>query len=811
MGSTRALFVTQYYRPELVGSAPFCSDIAEWFARKGWHVTVLTGLPHYPEAEIFPNYRDGLCRRERIDGVDVERLRIWVPKRRSTFARIASEAWFFLQGVGALASRRVKRHDLVFSLCPSIFAVILGRLATRSGGRHIAVVHDIQSGLARSLKMVTGSQMVRLMERAERYALNQADLVVVLTVEMKEHLRLIGVVAPIEVMPIWADTDRIYPASDTGDAPTRVVYSGSFGRKQKVEQIVELAAELDQRASRIEILLRGRGREFEKLRENIAARGLGNVRFADLLPAAELAKSFVGNDIHLVVQNSLAARFAIPSKIYNVMAAGLPCVVPARPDSALGRLQKKSNAFLCTPPDDSKSLAAAVLRLAEDIELRRELGKSGRQYVERNCRKDLVLERLFSAACRILDTSGKKPARDMLVFEPVAEGHPYEWLGHLIRYAERDRPERVTWLAVAPELYEGLADELREFSHDLIRLLPLSRAEAALCRHRRLLVSSFARWWVAKRYVKRTRAAVVHFLSLDLLSVPLALGFGISGRPIGGILFRPSVHYPYLGPYNPGRRERLRDLRKEIIYRRMLANRALASVLTIDPYFARYARRFYRNGDKVRTLPDPAQDRNGVSASSSDFPMRLQSQRILFLMFGYLSERKGTLTLLEALRLLPPDIAARAAVVFAGRIDPLIKDDVQYECIALQREQAELFFSLDDRWLAAEEIAALVQRADVVLAPYQRFVGSSGVMLWAAQLGKPLLTQDFGILGPLVHDYRLGMTVDCTQPLAIADGIERFVRQGPASFIDRGLACEFIATHSPRDFAKSILTSFAAA
>ena len=38
------LFITRYYWPELIGSAPFSSDIAEWLARHGRQVEVLSGL-----------------------------------------------------------------------------------------------------------------------------------------------------------------------------------------------------------------------------------------------------------------------------------------------------------------------------------------------------------------------------------------------------------------------------------------------------------------------------------------------------------------------------------------------------------------------------------------------------------------------------------------------------------------------------------------------------------------------------------------------------------------------------------------------
>jgi colanic acid biosynthesis glycosyl transferase WcaI len=47
------LFVTQHYTPEVIGSAPYCADLAEGLVRRGRQVTVLAGLPHYPDPTEF--------------------------------------------------------------------------------------------------------------------------------------------------------------------------------------------------------------------------------------------------------------------------------------------------------------------------------------------------------------------------------------------------------------------------------------------------------------------------------------------------------------------------------------------------------------------------------------------------------------------------------------------------------------------------------------------------------------------------------------------------------------------------------------
>ena len=209
---SRVLFVSRYYWPELIGSAPFSTDIAEWLTVHGRQTTVVSGLPHYPDTVVFPAYRDRQRPRENVCGVGVERLRSGPPRGPSAVSRIANEAEFLLRGLGALASGRIRRHSVVLALCPSILCVALGLAARRPDGVCIAVVHDIQSGLAEKLGMIGGGRLATLMRACERAVLNRTDLVVVLSAEMKGQLRRIGVTAPIEVVPLWVDTDHILPA-----------------------------------------------------------------------------------------------------------------------------------------------------------------------------------------------------------------------------------------------------------------------------------------------------------------------------------------------------------------------------------------------------------------------------------------------------------------------------------------------------------------------------------------------------------------------------------------------------------------------
>lgn len=809
--SEPVLFVTQHYAPEEIGSGPYCTDIAAYLHRRGRAVTVLTGWPHYPDAGRFTAFRPGRDETAR-PGPVIERLRHWMPRRRSVVGRIAGEMLFLLGGVWALLVGRVRRCDLVLSLCPSIFAVALGQLATKRDGRHLVLVHDIQSGLAGGLGMVRFGLLLRLMRLAERIVLNRADGLLVLSEDMRVRLRQLGIRGSIDILPIWVDTSEIHPQLHRGHAAPVLLYSGNLGRKQGLDQVLALAERLAVSRPDISIVLRGAGGEHAALAAAIAERGLVNLQLEDLVPRDRLADGLADGDIHLVPQNPDGADFAVPSKIFSIMAAGRSFVTTALPGSALWRLAAETGAFLCVPPHDPAAFEAAILRLAGDDRLRIAMEENGRRHIERCYDRDRLLARLDDVLT-MLSRDGELLSRGaaLLILEPDANGHSREWLGHIIDLAGGRQDIEVLWLVLAQDLCDALRDRIRPLDGGRIRLVPLTAGEERGCMHRRLAISGFTRWWVMRRYLKQTGATVGHFLALDHLTLPFALGLGVMGRRVGGILFRPSVHYASLGP--AGRRnlrETLRDLRKSVLYRLMLLNRSLAVVLTLDPFFPDFAAESYRGGHKVVALPDPA-----FAPPAGATIMRAGIQpppgRVFFLLFGALSERKGVLCLLEALCLVPAATAAGIAVVIAGKVAADLRPAIRRGLARLRKRQPDLWLHLEDRWLEDAEIASLVETSDVVLAPYQRFVGSSGVLLWAAQAGVPVLTQDYGLIARLVRDHHLGLTVDVTDPRILANAIARMAKTEADMSFDPVAAKQFAAARSPDSFAATILATGQAA
>ncbi|HEY9567644.1 MAG TPA: hypothetical protein VIR38_06110, partial [Thalassobaculum sp.] len=98
-----ALMVTQYYWPEPIGSAPYCTDLAEWLAVAGWDVRVFTCRPHYPEGVVPARYASGDLDTQDRRGVAIDRVPPWRPDRRGALGRMLGEFVFLGRGLWAMA------------------------------------------------------------------------------------------------------------------------------------------------------------------------------------------------------------------------------------------------------------------------------------------------------------------------------------------------------------------------------------------------------------------------------------------------------------------------------------------------------------------------------------------------------------------------------------------------------------------------------------------------------------------------------------------------------------------------------------
>lgn len=367
--------------------------MAEWLADRGWDVHVSTLRPSYPQNQIFEGYRNGENDHKIVNGINVLRRFSPPPTGGGVFNRARFEFVALFQILRSSLHPSVRQSKLVVSICPSILVVLAGWLFARADRYHVAVVHDVQSGLARSLNFSGGGIIPSLVETIERFVLNRSDHLVVLTEEMAGILREIGVKRPMTVLPPHIDESVIFPLVRPKSEVPVLLYSGNLGRKQGLDQILDLAEVLESREFAAQIVIRGSGNHAEQLKVDAETRGLQNVVFEDFVSRAELNASMAVADIHLVPQLPEGAEFAVPSKIFSIMSSGRPFICTALPASPLDSLRVASNAFEITPPGDAEKFADLVVRMLSDNDTLEVMGANGRRYIVENLARDMVMGR----------------------------------------------------------------------------------------------------------------------------------------------------------------------------------------------------------------------------------------------------------------------------------------------------------------------------------------------------------------------------------------------------------------------------------
>jgi colanic acid biosynthesis glycosyl transferase WcaI len=386
------LLLSNYYHPEPTGSAPPITDLSLWLAENGLRPDVLAARPSYPKNAVYEGYEDGQRDREDFQGVNVRRVSSFVAKSRGVVGRLLSETSF----AWAALKNRERRYAGVICVCPSVFVVAVAPSFVQRGGKVVTIVHDIQSGLAANLKFGLGGLMTTVLRALEAWSLNRCDGLIALSPAMAGELRGLGVKVPISVIPPQVNVKEIRPTPPSASDRALAVYSGNLGRKQGLDQVLSLAAELLRRGSKIDILIRGEGSERAGLEAQAQSEGLTNVRFADLAPREALSEAMGAATLHLVPQTPGGANFALPSKIFSIMAAERPYVATASRNTPLSVVTDEAGAGICVEPNDASAFADAVERLISDRELGAELGRSGRRYVESTVDREVVCRNILA-------------------------------------------------------------------------------------------------------------------------------------------------------------------------------------------------------------------------------------------------------------------------------------------------------------------------------------------------------------------------------------------------------------------------------
>jgi len=216
---------------------------------------------------------------------------------------------------------------------------------------------------------------------------------------------------------------------------------------------------------------------------------------------------------------------------------------------------------------------------------------------------------------------------------------------------------------------------------------------------------------------------------------------------------------------------------REWLFRRMLKQRTLAKLLSIDPTLIEFAsRQGAPEFKKIYYLPDPSDVLPPVSKFHARESLGIPPDCKVVLVYGSLTERKGIVNLIRAM--CRADCPDSVHLLLAGTSDDHVKALLEgppaTSLVASNRLHIVAGYVPENR------VPQLVYACDAVWIGYLEFYTMSNVLVLASRHMLPCITSREGIVGYLSRMHGFGIAVDPRSELSIVEVLQRLAR-GDAS------------------------------
>lgn len=170
--------------------------------------------------------------------------------------------------------------------------------------------------------------------------------------------------------------------------------------------------------------------------------------------------------------------------------------------------------------------------------------------------------------------------------------------------------------------------------------------------------------------------------------------------------------------------------------------------------------------NKFLYLPDPYMKVGYIENFDVRTEYKISKDKKILLHFGGLSERKGTIDILDSIMNLPHEISQKYCFIFAGRVYDDIKETF-YRKINLIGNRCQII--VFDKFCEYDFLGTLCKASDLILIPYHKTSQSSGVISYAAQYLKPVIGPSNGLIGNIIIRYKLGIGLNIINANSIAN------------------------------------------
>lgn len=400
MEQKHILIVSQYFYPEQFR----INDIAVEWVKRGYKVTVLTGIPNYPQGKFFEGYGWRKKRRETWNGVDIIRLPI-IARGHSSVGLVFNYFSFVVSGYFWKVFTKL-RPDTVFTyeVSPMTQALIGVWFSKKRKIPNVLYVTDLWPQNVEIITGIHSKLIIGPISKMVNYIYKRCDKILISSKSFKKDIS-----SRIECGNESADEKIIYwpqyaedfykPLSDAPqkeiprDGVFNIVFAGNIGYAQGLGILVDVAKQLKEKALSVRFNIIGDGRFKPELTDKIKSAGTEQYfNFIDRKPAEEIPEYFFFADALLIcLSKSEVFSMTIPAKTQSCMACGKPILVSA--DGEVQEIIRDSGSGLASNAEDADGLRENIIKMMNmTLTDKLKLGENALRYSLENFNKSKLLD-----------------------------------------------------------------------------------------------------------------------------------------------------------------------------------------------------------------------------------------------------------------------------------------------------------------------------------------------------------------------------------------------------------------------------------
>ncbi len=390
------LVVSQYYYPEQFR----INDMCEEWVKRGYDVTVITGIPNYPQGKYFDGYGWFKRRKEIHNGVEI--IRLPIISRGTSKIRLGFNYISFVISGLIWKTFTKQQANLVFSFEVSPMTQVLPAVwfAKRRNIPCIAYIQDLWPENFIELTGIKCGPIIYMISKMTDYIYNACSRILVTSNSFKKVIENRGIDA--EKVHYWPQyAEDFYKPSQTispivkKDESFTLVFTGNIGFAQGLEILPEVAKKLLMQNKKIRFLMVGDGRALPQIKEAVTQKGVEtSFQFIPRQQPEDIPAILAVADAAFVsfASNALFSM-TIPAKLQSYMACGVPIIAAA--DGETCRIVTTAACGLCCPAGDAEALTKTIGdMMALSNTSRRKMGENAVAFSTSNFNKTHLLDML---------------------------------------------------------------------------------------------------------------------------------------------------------------------------------------------------------------------------------------------------------------------------------------------------------------------------------------------------------------------------------------------------------------------------------